>query len=152
MTSRSTGNVSLSWGKWWVLAGLKCHPFFIWNIRKSSCSCCLGSRCWVCVCILAHLIFFVSSRQIGQAKGGPCLRAALKQLLARTGGMKWTKIKATRRHILNLRSTLLQNTFHSKLKNLKCFGHLKLNLTKKNCVHTVGIDFKLSQLWTRWPN
>lgn len=48
------------------------------SLSETSCSCCLGSRCWVCVCIPAYLIFFVSSMQIGQAKGGPCLRAALK--------------------------------------------------------------------------
>lgn len=102
-----------------------------WNVipslSETSCSCCLGSRCWVCVCIPAFLIFFVSSMQIGQAKGGLCLRAALKQLLAGTGWIKWRKIKASRRYILILRSTLLQGTFHHKLKKLICFGHLKLN-------------------------
>lgn len=151
MTSRCTGDVGLSWGKWWVLAGLKCHPFSIWNIRKWI----LFLLPWqqmLCVCLIpAHLIFFVSSMQMVQAKGGPCLRAAPKWLLARTGWVKWRKIKASGRHILKLRSTLLQNTFHSKLQKLKCFGHLKLNLTK-TCVHTVGINFELSQLWTRWPS
>lgn len=49
------------------------------SLSETSCSCCLGSRGWVCACLHpTHLIFFVSSMQIGLVKGGPCLRAALK--------------------------------------------------------------------------
>lgn len=133
------------WQNWNVI------PSLSETLEKASCSCCLGSRCWVCVSASQHISsFFVSSMQIGQAKGGPRLRATLKQQLARMGWIRWRKTKASRRHIPKLRSTLLQDTFHSKLQKLKCFGHLKLNLTK-SCVHTVGINFKLSQLWTRWP-